>query len=155
MAMREMEDFAVKKRLETLLSARISEIYGKIFKLFHYHRKAVTCWVIHSNQLSSPSPLVNEVSKTGTPALICLRSDLKLSRLKFVYGIRSILFSSTAFASRNSMGYFAGLSSPSVVLTTASLNVSPRSNWEGHIRFPTFSTNKKSRLIKVKQVQYL
>src|SRR5450755_512883 len=44
----------------------------------------------------------------------------------------------------NICGYFAGLSSPSVVLTTTALRSSPRSQPAGQTRLPTFSTKSMS-----------
>ena len=62
------------------------------------------------------------------------------------YGSRSVLVISTQSASRNITGYFKGLSSPSVTLSSATLRCSPTSNSAGHTRLPTFSTQSTSRL---------
>ena len=70
--------------------------------------------------------------------------DFNSSISKFRYGNKSTLVIKTKSASRNITGYFRGLSSPSVILKSATLKCSPISNSAGQTKLPTFSTNKMS-----------
>jgi hypothetical protein len=62
---------------------------------------------------------------------------------------RSILVMTATSALLNIVGYFSGLSSPSLTESSTRRKSSPRSYDDGHTKLPTFSTNRKPSLLPI------
>ena len=88
--------------------------------------------------------VIEEISITSALGLVDDIFDFNSLISKFKWGNKSTLVIKIKSASLNIIGYFKGLSSPSVILKSATLKCSPISNSAGQTKFPTFSTNKIS-----------
>jgi hypothetical protein len=91
-----------------------------------------------------PSPVFAERRKICIPG----RTDWMLvraaSQSNSTAAASSFLLMTATSALLKIVGYFSGLSSPSVTDISTSRRFSPRSYEDGQTRFPTFSMNRKS-----------
>ena len=87
------------------------------------------------------SPVRTDSGRTATSRLRLRAWSSSRRRSKSTWGRRSILLTTTRSAAANMVGYFSGLSSPSVTEMTTTRACSPTSKSAGHTRLPTFSTN--------------
>lgn len=80
-----------------------------------------------SSSAPACSPVRTEVSSTSTPGLTCSTCARKAASSKSTASARSVLVTTTRFARPKAVGYFSGLSSPSVTEASTTRSVSPRS----------------------------
>src|SRR6185312_15859113 len=113
--------------------------YTAVASLWSDNRKFSNC--------STPWPERAETWKTGIPGRTAQIFFRSVSRSNPRASVRSTLVITATSAVLKMVGYFSGLSSPSVVETSTRRKCSPRSKLAGQTRLPTFSIKRKSPYI--------
>jgi CheY-like chemotaxis protein len=102
----------------------------------------------NSRNLSIPSPVFADNLKISIPGRTAWMLHLAAASSNSTAAPRSDLVMTATSAPLKIVGYFRGLSSPSVTEISTKRKSSPRSYEDGHTRFPTFSINKNSRSLR-------